>query len=824
VTANSLDLGTGGLVIDPISIVEIGLLGGSRKGAVTVDPGTTFGLGALTYASVPVVDNGAVIFGGTANTGGTLSGGVSGTGTLIVNANGEGTVKGGITGLAGIVVNDGGKLMSIDNDTSGVGAINAGVKASVTLGNVTGAGPISIGANSSFGAKSLQDDAAIAIGSGAAFNVSGTMQRSAGNGMAVSMGANSVLSLSGQDVNMPIALGTRGNVALNLNAGSNIGGAFTGFDSSDLIRSVQTFTNTLVVNQATWAPGVLTLSSGSTPVTTVALAGGFTGQTFLTNSVGIAYGDTDVVLPGAVVNGLGAGTQSLTGGAGRSFNLLTGGGTAGAMSVGGNLAMSGTYGAASLALQTTAAGTIDALGLQANSALTVAGDVGVQSNLELTDHSTMTAGGRLTIGGSKGYFGEVMLLGASRLQAASMTLLGKTDPLGGSNSNPDVAILGSSTLELGSRGGAAAGTLTIDPGAILTGAVETGKIIVATVRDDGAIVMAPSAQGLSQLQLTGDLTGAGTLTTIKNSNTYVAGSLTGLSALNLAGGGTLSVGGNLVDAVPVEVGGTLKVLGATTGLTALQLDAGAQATLQGAATALGAITLANGASLTFGAAASGAGLLSVGANATLAAGGLLTGWSSVALGVGVKLIVDGSVAPPVSLAGSDEVVVGDPASITGAISGFDLTDKIARYTQGFYLGRHSITGATWVQGANGTGTLTLSKDGAVLHTLTLAGNYTTQTFITDAVTTTLDGSATNPSEVTLANASQAGLGNIVMGGTVSLNIAAGAARNFALFNFVPGTDKISLSGYDGGTIGNAIANQVSADGQTVLTLGDQTQI
>lgn len=417
-----------------------------------------------------------------------------------------------------------------------------------------------------------------------------------------------------------------------------------------------------------------------------------------------------------------------------------------------------------------------------------------------------------------------MLLGASRLQAASMTLLGKTDPLGGSNSNPDVAILGSSTLELGSRGGAAAGTLTIDPGAILTGAVETGKIIVATVRDDGAIVMAPSAQGLSQLQLTGDLTGAGTLTTIKNSNTYVAGSLTGLSALNLAGGGTLSVGGNLVDAVPVEVGGTLKVLGATTGLTALQLDAGAQATLQGAATALGAITLANGASLTFGAAASGAGLLSVGANATLAAGGLLTGWSSVALGVGVKLIVDGSVAPPVSLAGSDEVVVGDPASITGAISGFDLTDKIARYTQGFYLGRHSITGATWVQGANGTGTLTLSKDGAVLHTLTLAGNYTTQTFITDAVTTTLDGSATNPSEVTLANASQAGLGNIVMGGTVSLNIAAGAARNFALFNFVPGTDKISLSGYDGGTIGNAIANQVSADGQTVLTLGDQTQI
>ena len=67
-----------------------------------------------------------------------------------------------------------------------------------------------------------------------------------------------------------------------------------------------------------------------------------------------------------------------------------------------------------------------------------------------------------------------------------------------------------------------------------------------------------------------------------------------------------------------------------------------------------------------------------------------------------------------------------------------------------------------------------------------------------------------------------------MGGTVTLNLAqaaaGAAARSFALFNFVPGTDKISLSGYDGSAAANALATQVNGGGQTVLILGDQTRI
>ncbi len=69
-----------------------------------------------------------------------------------------------------------------------------------------------------------------------------------------------------------------------------------------------------------------------------------------------------------------------------------------------------------------------------------------------------------------------------------------------------------------------------------------------------------------------------------------------------------------------------------------------------------------------------------------------------------------------------------------------------------------------------------------------------------------------------------GNANVVMGGTVTLGIASGAARSFTLFNFVPGTDKISLQGYDGGATANALASQVNGSGQTVLTLSDQTRI
>ena len=169
-------------------------------------------------------------------------------------------------------------------------------------------------------------------------------------------------------------------------------------------------------------------------------------------------------------------------------------------------------------------------------------------------------------------------------------------------------------------------------------------------------------------------------------------------------------------------------------------------------------------------------------------------------------------------------------------------------------------GGDFMQSGSGQTIMVLSAGGKAVSTGS-AGNY----LVAGAGTATLDGSAATGNDVFFGGTGQdailcgsgsdligtgtgtstvqlgsgtttvfafgtstvtsgSGSASVVMGGAVRLNVAAGAARSFALFNFVPGTDKIGLSGYDGSTIGAALANQVNGSGQTVLTLSDNTQI
>ena len=66
--------------------------------------------------------------------------------------------------------------------------------------------------------------------------------------------------------------------------------------------------------------------------------------------------------------------------------------------------------------------------------------------------------------------------------------------------------------------------------------------------------------------------------------------------------------------------------------------------------------------------------------------------------------------------------------------------------------------------------------------------------------------------------------DLVLGGAVTFSVAQGAARNFVLYNFVPGTSHINLSGYGTNAAASAVASQVNGGGQTVLTLSDSTQL
>jgi hypothetical protein len=71
-----------------------------------------------------------------------------------------------------------------------------------------------------------------------------------------------------------------------------------------------------------------------------------------------------------------------------------------------------------------------------------------------------------------------------------------------------------------------------------------------------------------------------------------------------------------------------------------------------------------------------------------------------------------------------------------------------------------------------------------------------------------------------------GSANIALGGqSVDLAIAAASApRTIQLFNFVPGADAISLSGFADNTGAGAIAAQTQGGGGTTITLPDQTTI
>lgn len=67
--------------------------------------------------------------------------------------------------------------------------------------------------------------------------------------------------------------------------------------------------------------------------------------------------------------------------------------------------------------------------------------------------------------------------------------------------------------------------------------------------------------------------------------------------------------------------------------------------------------------------------------------------------------------------------------------------------------------------------------------------------------------------------------DIVFGATAAqLVLNAGATRGFALFNFVPGADRITLQGFSSNAVSDALATQANGAGNTVLTLSDHTVI
>jgi len=57
-----------------------------------------------------------------------------------------------------------------------------------------------------------------------------------------------------------------------------------------------------------------------------------------------------------------------------------------------------------------------------------------------------------------------------------------------------------------------------------------------------------------------------------------------------------------------------------------------------------------------------------------------------------------------------------------------------------------------------------------------------------------------------------------------INSNSAAGHSFALFNFIPGADRITLTGFDSAAVGSAISNQTNVSGSSILSLEDGTKV
>lgn len=71
-----------------------------------------------------------------------------------------------------------------------------------------------------------------------------------------------------------------------------------------------------------------------------------------------------------------------------------------------------------------------------------------------------------------------------------------------------------------------------------------------------------------------------------------------------------------------------------------------------------------------------------------------------------------------------------------------------------------------------------------------------------------------------------GSADIALSGQANLVLPVGSSadRSYALFNFIPGADRITLQNFDSGAVDRALANQVNTGGNTVLMPGNGTTI
>ena len=501
---------------------------GGGGGLLDVGAGGTLSAGALGVASGSVLASGAGARIGVAGVV-TLGAGQQGLGAAAANLY---ATSGGVVQAAGLVLDASSASIYMDADSSvEVGTLGGAVAGVLTVD----AGAVVAGFGDADGYGDVVNDGVI-VASGGSLLVGAV----AGAGvLEIAGGAELVLNGAvgaGEAVVFETGLGTLG-IATEFDDPTGVISGFVAGDAIDMIGSP--------ISAATWVQsnseaGVLTLWYGGQVADVLSLAGNFSKSVFLTAgdgglgtliTVAPETGGGGTASPGtatpdqyvweAAGSGNWIGTvnwkdlstgkypasiapgvndlATINGSQAGSFSVIAGPANAASLTVTGDVALVGSFSIGTLAIGVGGemlAGVLDILPgsvLAAGSAAVGDGEVTVSGS------AVLDVAGALVLGG--GYSGVGLPVTALSATAGG-TIVAASLVMGGGSGN-SVITDPTGVIEIGSAGGAAAGAVTIDAGAMLSGNGEVNPF--GAIVDNGTIEATGGALWL------GSVTGTGVL-------------------------------------------------------------------------------------------------------------------------------------------------------------------------------------------------------------------------------------------------------------------------------------------------------------------------
>jgi hypothetical protein len=570
-------------------------IGGEESGASTLTAGSIEITSAtsVTTTTASIID-GAILVG---NPTGTLT--VSGTLTLgggAPNAAGPAALlsatNGGVVQLAGLALGGG------SGDT-----LNTDLTASIEIGTLgsASAGAVTIDSGISVAGNGAINQAGLTIDNGTLIAQGGTLVVGAVSGTGtLDINAAATLAPNGAEA-CPIDMIGAGATLLLEGSLETPAAPLDGFVQGDLIVTGSSQIGAVAYQPGAGNIGTLTLYNGTEIAGTLLLAGNFADDVFVVEpdgdgsaitvqasdggpSAGTTTPDdyawiggtsgawntaanwTDISAdqtPAAIAPGVND-IVTVTGGA-TAYTTLTGPANAASLTLLGKVALNGAYAAGELFVGSTTGTGVLALG--AGSA--------VQAAQALLDGGVIARGGSLTVTGTLTLQSGALLASAgAEFQIATLLLTGTGD---------DVSIDATSSLEVGTVGGAALGDITVDAGAELAGA---GVLAAQSmIIDQGTI----TASGVGDTLSLGAVSGAGTLLVGVGATMVLQAAAAPALLIDFAGPGTLTVTGIIPQAGIAGFGGgdavDLPIAGITSANFAatapnvgiLTLDAGSQA-------------------------------------------------------------------------------------------------------------------------------------------------------------------------------------------------------------------------------------------------------